>query len=54
MKTIVYLPKNEEQRTQFEKQAGYIVDKAMLETINSFPISYAEKAELLKELKKEL
>ncbi len=54
MKAIVYLPKSEEQWKEFEKQAGYIVGKAMLERINSFPISYAEKTEILKELKKEL
>lgn len=54
MKAIVYLPKDEKQWIQFEKQAGYIVGKAMLERINSFPISYAEKTEILKELKKEL
>ena len=54
MKAIVYLPKNEEQWNEFEKQAGYIVGKALLERINSFSISYAEKTEILKELKNEL
>ena len=54
MKAIVYLPKNEEQWNEFEKQAGYVVGKALLERINSFPISYAEKTEILKELKNEL
>ena len=54
MKAIVYLPKDEEQWNEFEEQAGYIVGNALLERINSLPVSYAEKKEILKELKNEL